>query len=228
VNDFAAEVELIPQAKEQPDMVFTANAGIAHEGKFVPSRFQFQERAGEEPFFIEWFASHGYEITDLEGHQEGAGDALFLDTPEGKILFAAFGFRTDSFVHAEWAEAFNEKVVSMQLIDPRFYHLDTCFCPMPGGRLFWFPPAFSEASQKQVLNLVPSELRFAASEEDGHRFSCNAVAVPGHLVTSYLSDGLSAWLREQGFMPHVTPLGEFLKAGGGAKCLTLRIDSAFV
>ena len=117
------------------------------------------------------------------------------------------------------------EVASLALADLRFYHLDTCFCPLPGGRLLWYPPAFAPDARAAVESRVSSENRLAVDESDATGFACNAVAVESHVVANALGETTQAWLRERGFEPHVAPLGEFMKAGGGAKCLTLRLDA---
>ena len=215
-----AEVVLVPPRPGLPDMVFAANAAVLRGDLAVPARFRFPERQGEEPFFARWFAENGYRVAPVDDHQEGAGDFLFL----GETLFGAYGFRTDASAHAPVARALGVDVVSLALVDPRFYHLDTCFCPLPGGRLLWYPPAFSPEARAAVEARVPAEDRWAVGEEDAAGFACNAVAVEGHVVANALGDATQDWLRERGFTAHVVPLGEFMKAGGGAKCLTLRLD----
>ncbi len=209
-------------------MVFTANAGVIRDSEFIPARFHFPERAGEEPYFEAWFKTRGHDLTVIEGHQEGAGDALFCETPDGVRLFAGYGFRTDLTSHLRFAAALEVEVISLELVNPRFYHLDTCFCPLPGGRLIWHPPAFSEASQHMIEATIPTELRYQVSAEDARAFACNAVAIPGHIVSSHFGLELTNWLHSQGFEVHATPLSEFMKAGGGAKCLTLRIDTGLI
>jgi N-dimethylarginine dimethylaminohydrolase len=210
-------------------MVFTANAGVVFDQFFVPARFKYKERRGEEPFFESWFRSLARRFVPIAGFNEGAGDLLFWTKPEGShILFAAYGFRTDRCAHSAIAEHLQVSSVSLDLIDPRFYHLDTCFCPLPGGRLLWYPPAFAPASAEQIMNIVPSSMRYEVSADDAGRFACNAVAVPGHVVLNECGPQTEAWLNEAGFKVHRTPLGEFMKAGGAAKCLTLRIDSGLL
>lgn len=215
-----AEIELIEPRKGLPDMVFTANAGVVRGEVAVPAHFRFAERQGEESHFAEWFASHGFRVASVGAHQEGAGDFLFL----GDTLFGAYGFRTDASAHPPVGRALGVEVVSLALADPRFYHLDTCFCPLPGGRLLWCPPAFKAESRAAVEARVPSSHRFAVDDADAAGFACNAVGVEGHVVANHLGPETQGWLRSQGFEPHVAPLGEFMKAGGGAKCLTLRLD----
>lgn len=226
-------VDLIEPVDGQPDMVFTANAGFVQDSIFVPARFRHAERQGEEPHFIKWFEDHGYERLEVEGFQEGAGDLLNWTSPEGdSTLVSAFGFRSDAETAHRFAGLLGLKTVSVELVDPRYYHLDTCFCPLPGGYLLWYPAAFSVASQEAIRNLVPSDLRHEAATVDAELFSCNAVGLTHqgqrHIVLGHVGPGTEAWLVQQGFKVHVTPLSEFLKAGGSAKCLTLRLDSGLV
>jgi len=219
-EEFGADIALVEPIDGLPDMVFTANAGLVIGRKVIPARFRYAERRGEEPFFTDWFARDGFEIVEVEGHQEGAGDLLFV----GDLLFGAYGFRTDPSVHTAIAAKMDVEIVSLELVDPRFYHLDTCFCPLPGERLLWYPPAFSPPAQEAVERRIPTERRYAVSEEDAACFACNAVAVEGRVVMNACDEAGEAWLSGQGFRVYRTPLDEFMKAGGAAKCLTLRLD----
>jgi len=209
-----------------PDIVFTANAGLAKGGVVVPSRFRHRERQGEEPIYRAWFEKNGFSLRDLPPGVafEGAGDALF-DTAEPELLWAAHGFRTDEAAHPFLAEAFGAEVIPLRLTDPRFYHLDTCFCPLPGGSLLWHPAAFDESSRRRVRERVAEDRRFEVDDADALAFACNAVGVGASaLVLNSASPGLARWLEGRGLSVHQTPLTEFMKAGGSAKCLTLRLD----
>ncbi len=223
-DTLGAEVALAPPQPGLPDMVFTANAGLVRGRVFVPARFRCRERRGEEPHFTTWFAQGGWGMQPLPADVafEGAGDALF-DGGNPSLLWAAHGFRTDERAHALLAQALDVEVVPLRLVDPCFYHLDTCFCPLPGGHLLWYPPAFDAASRASVEARVAAPLRRAVGEEDALRFACNAQSVGDAVVLNACSDDLAAWLRGRGFEAHPTPLTEFLKAGGAAKCLTLRL-----
>ena len=227
-----ATVEILLPQPRLPDMVFTANAGLVGRAGTVvaPSCFRNDERRGEEPHFGAWFARNGFEVRPLPPDLafEGAGDALFHEggaaaAEKRLLLWAAHGFRTDERAHPFLGQIFDADVVSLHLTDPRFYHLDTCFCPLPGGHLLWYPPAFDADSRAQVEEIVPAPFRIAVRDEDACGFACNAVAVGRSVVLNACSGALASSLRARGFEPHVTPLGEFLKAGGGAKCLTLRV-----
>jgi len=217
-----ASIQTIGQQAGLPDMVFTANAGLVHRNVFVPSRFKHPERQGEEPLFEAWFRAAGWDVSSVDGYHEGAGDMLFFS--DG-VLFAASGFRTDPCVHSQIAKKLGVSIQTLELADPRFYHLDTCFCPLPGGRLLWFPDAFSGPSVAKVERSVDTSKRHAVTFEEASRFACNAVATPGHVVLNDCAAETESWLGGHGFQLHRTPLDEFMKAGGAAKCLTLRLDS---
>lgn len=214
------QVELIDPAPGLPDLVFTANAGLVHNRKVILSRFRFPVRSGEEPLFARWFREHGFEVIELpEGiHFEGAGDALRC----GEHLFAGYHFRSEIRAHAAVAEILGERVLSLQLTDPRYYHLDTCFCPLTGGRLIYYPAAFDDYARRVIEENVPE--RIEVCPQDAARFGCNAVCVDRHVVVStgctQLTHDLSGW----DFVVEAVNLSEYLKSGGSAKCLTLRLD----
>jgi lysine-ketoglutarate reductase/saccharopine dehydrogenase-like protein (TIGR00300 family) len=218
-----AEVESITPKPGLPDMVFTANAGLAVGRKFVLSRFLHRERQGEEEPFKKYFSKSGFEVFELPPDLpfEGAGDAL-LDR-QGTCLWAGYGFRSELDSHPLLARWLNLDVISLRLIDPRFYHLDTCFCPLEGGWLLYYPQAFDAYSNRLIEERVPSDKRIAVSEADAVRFACNAVNIGRRIVVNQVSPELRGRLESAGFEVTETPLNEFLKSGGGAKCLTLRL-----
>lgn len=214
-----AYIEYIEPARGNPDLVFTANAGLVRDLTIVMSRFKYKERQGEEPIFRQWFENRGYQIVDItKGSFEGEGDALFA----GETLFCGCGFRTDAEVYQEVAEALGvEKTVLCELADPRFYHLDTCFCPLDASRAMFVPSAFTKDSIQRMeqnieLHAVPSE--------DAERFVCNAMVLGTNIVLPSFCTGTYALLDSLGFKAYPVQLDEFLKGGGSAKCLTLRID----
>lgn len=218
-----ALVDLVTPAKGWPDMVFTANAGLVLGDNVVLSRFFHKERQGEEPYFKEWFEQNGFTVYELPKDLpfEGAGDALF--DREGRWLWAGYGFRSELDSHPYIAGWLDTEVVSLRLIDERFYHLDTCFCPLTGGYLLYYPPAFDSYSNRVIEMRIPPEKRIVVEEPDAVCFACNAVNVNNTIVMNQVSDRLKQQLREGGFEVVETPLSEFLKAGGAAKCLTLRV-----
>jgi N-dimethylarginine dimethylaminohydrolase len=206
-------------------MVFTANAGLVKGNHFVVSRFRYPERQAEEPYFSDWFMDRGYEVTRMprEVPFEGAGDALFHRKGDD-LLWMAHGHRSISAAREVLFERFGVDVATLKLVDQRFYHLDTCFCPLEGGYLVYYPPAFDEASRKVIEDRVPSRQRIAIAEEDALAFACNAVNVDDTVVVNRASGDFVKALRGKGFDVVQTPLSEFMKAGGSAKCLTLRLD----
>ncbi len=211
------EVELLPPQPKLPDMVFTANAGLAVDRKFIRSNFRFTERRGEQRHFEQWFAAHGYEIVRLpEGlFFEGEGDALFC----GDVLFCGYRFRSDIRSHQFIGDLLGGLVISLELADGRFYHLDTCFCPLPDGSAIWHPGAFDDYGQRAIRSHIDQLIEVPPNE--AFRFACNAVVLNHNIV---LPDGcpeLCRALRARGHTPHELPMTEFLKAGGACKCLTL-------
>ncbi len=218
-----AAVDLVEPQKGWPDMVFTANAGLVLGDTVVLSRFFHPERQGEEPYFQQWFENQGYTVHTLPKSLpfEGAGDAL-LDR-SGRWLWAGYGFRSELDSHPFLAKWLDVEVLSLRLVDRRFYHLDTCFCPLTDGYLLYYPAAFDTYSNRMIELRVPAEKRIAIDELDAVNFACNSVNVGSVVVMNKASDGLKQILGDRGFTVVETPLTEFLKAGGAAKCLTLRV-----
>jgi N-dimethylarginine dimethylaminohydrolase len=216
-------VTLVPPQKGLPDMVFTANAGFVFGKKAIVSRFLSKERRGEEPFFAAWFRSNGFEIMPWpqEVSFEGAGDAL-LDRGQS-LLWVGYGFRSDEKAGGILEKMLGRKTVSLHLTDPRFYHLDTCLCPLAGGYLMYFPKAFDAPSVKKIESLVVPEKRIAVGEEDALHFACNAVDLNSKIFINNATAALQAQLKKAGFTPVLVPLTEFLNSGGAAKCLTLKL-----
>ena len=219
-----ARVEQLEPQPGLPDLVFTANAGVVVDDSVVLARFFHPERQGEEPWFQQWFASQGYRVTLLPADLpfEGAGDAL-LDR-SGGWLWAGYGFRSELAAHPLLAEALAVEVLSLRLMDERFYHLDTCFCPLSDGTLLYYPPAFDFYSNRLIETRVPAAKRLVVGEADALAFACNAVNVGRSVILNQASAGLRHQLETRGYDLVETPLSEFLKAGGAAKCLTLRLD----
>ncbi|MGH7897354.1 MAG: arginine deiminase-related protein, partial [Candidatus Binatia bacterium] len=219
-----AEVEKIRPQPGLPDMVFTANAGIVVGKKVILSRFLHKERQGEEAHFKRWFQKHDFEVSELPPDLpfEGAGDAL-IDR-QGGCLWAGYGFRSELDSHPFLAASLDIEVVSLRLIDPRFYHLDTCFCPLEDGWLLYYRQAFDAHSNRLIDRRILPEKRIAVSEADAMRFACNAVNVGRSIFVNQVSAELRGRLTDAGFDVFETPLGEFMKSGGAAKCLTLRLS----
>ncbi len=220
-----SQIDLLKSQPGLPDLVFTANAGLVYGDRAVVSRFQYAERQGEAPIFKDWFETQGYTVSEMpEGiHFEGAGDALFDRTQA--ILWAGYGFRSDFRSHLLLAKLLEIEVLSLHLINPHFYHLDTCFCPLSDGYLLYYPAAFDENSNAIIESRIPQEKRIPVSDEDAYQFACNAIEFSKTIVLNCASDALKDQLHQAQFNPIEIPLDEFLKSGGSAKCLTLELPT---
>ena len=220
VRALGADVRLQPPVQGLPDLVFTANAGLLwHETVFL-SRFRYEARQGETPRDDAWFRDNGFNTVSLpeDLNFEGAGDALFC----GETLYAGYIIRSDARA-AQWlAGEMGCRVIPLQLTDERYYHLDTCFCPISPTQAIWFPPAFDDYGQRAVRQHIPELIEVVP--EEAARFACNAVVLRKDVVLNTGCPQLEAALTKRGYTLHSTPLEEFMKAGGSAKCLTLRLD----
>jgi N-dimethylarginine dimethylaminohydrolase len=205
-----------------PDMVFTANAGLVVGRRAVPSRFLHPERQGEERHFEAWFRVHDYDVVVLgEGFFfEGAGDLLRF--PE--VWFGGYRQRSDIRAYARLSEIFGREIIPLELVDSRFYHLDTCFCPLTGGELLYYPAAFDSYAEAVIADRLEARRCIVVPEAEALRFACNAVCVDKHIVLPAGCPETMALLEARGYQPHPLPLDEFMKAGGSAKCLTLALD----
>ena len=219
-----ADVVLVDPVQGSPDMVFTANAGLERNGIVALSSFFHPERQGEEPHFRQWFRAAGYSVIDIARSTpfEGEGDALFAN--DGSRLWAGFGPRTAASSHNALRKAWNIEVVPLHLIDPRFYHLDTCFAPLSDGYVMYYPKAFDPASREKIEAFYPSSKRIIVEESDAVRFACNAINVDHTIIVNEVSAELKNRLQSCGFDVVEVQLGEFLKAGGAAKCLVMHLS----
>jgi ornithine--oxo-acid transaminase len=220
-----AEVRLVEGVHGAPDMVFTANAGLRFGNEVALSRFQFAERQGEAAWFEAWFRGTGLTVREMPHGVpfEGEGDALWA--VDGARLWAGWGFRTALASHRLLEDWWGIEVGSLRLVDPRFYHLDTCFAPLPNGDAMYFPEAFDEASRQAIENYYPAARRIVVSEADATSFCCNAVCLGDELVMNRISRELGEELGARGFKVCEIALDEFLKAGGAAKCLVMTLAS---
>ncbi len=217
MQDLGFRIEQINPVRGLPDLVFTANAGIVRGRRFVAGRFKHVERQGESVHFERWFKERGYEVCPLPAgvHFEGEGDGLFL----GDVLFAGYRIRSDLAAHARMGELAGARVVSLGLVDPRFYHLDTCFCPLDDRSALYYPPAFPPESREVIEREVPELI--PVGDEDALRFACNAIVAGKDVVLNAGCERTRRLLEARGYRIHEVPLSEFIKAGGSAKCLIL-------
>ena len=153
---------------------------------------------------------------------EGAGDALFDRYHD--LLWVGRGFRSHHAAAVLLARMLGCTTIPLDLVDPTFYHLDTCFCPLSGGHLLYYPAAFAEKSRAAIERLVREDRRITVEEADAKKFCCNAIEIAGHVFMNGASRELKRRLRGAGFNPVIAPMSEFMKSGGGAKCLTLNLD----
>jgi len=220
------EVELIDPVEGLPDMVYTANSGFIIDGRALGVRFRVDERRGEERPFMDWFAAHGFEVVEPIEVQEGEGDFLLV----GDTILAGTGFRSVGDSHREVAEVFGREVVSLRLVDPRFYHLDTAISvldPVQGAsgvekaNIAYLPSAFDEPSLQILRERYPDAIQ--VSDADGAVFGLNSASDGYNVFISPRATGFEAQLRERGYNPILIDLSELLLGGGGIKCCTLEL-----
>lgn len=218
--DLGVLVEKLEPVPGLPDLVFTANAGLVWHDTFFVSRFRYGVRQGESPHFERWAREHGFRVVTLPPSYlfEGAGDALFC----GETLYAGYRFRSDARSHDWVGEQLGVEDLPLELVDPRFYHLDTCFCPLDEDTALYYPGAFDDYGRsvlhERIARLVP------VSGEEAATFSCNAVVVGRTVILNEGASKLARALDTLGFAVRPLRLTEFIKSGGSAKCLTLRLD----
>jgi N-dimethylarginine dimethylaminohydrolase len=199
-------------------MVFAANGATVVNGRVLLAKFRHEQRAGEAAGFDDWFRARGYaEVRHPELVNEGEGDFLVA----GRRILAGCGFRSDRHAHDEAQELFGLPVVSLTLVDPRFYHLDTALAVLSDDEIMYFPPAFSPGSRAVLEQLYPDAI--LATEEDALVFGLNAVSDGRHVVLPEPATALAATLAARDFEPIGVDVSELLKAGGAVKCCTLEL-----
>ena len=224
-----ARIELVPPAAGWPDLVFTANAAVVLDRKVLLARFRHAQRRGEEPHFEAAFralqARGGIDVMrKLPAGLvlEGAGDCVFDATRS--LFWMGYGPRSDLAARDAVAGMFGQDVVALELADARFYHMDTALCPLPGGEVLYLPTAFTRAGLAEIRARTRPQDRIEIGEQDGCRLAANAVCVGDTLIMSGAGARLRAELAERGYRVITTPLRSFLRSGGSAFCLTLRLD----
>jgi N-dimethylarginine dimethylaminohydrolase len=210
-------------------MVFVANAAIllpastSGQKRVLLARFFNKERQAEEAYFQAWFEANGYRVEKLPTHLpfEGAGEALAWQG----FWFASYGQRAVREAHS-WLTYYSQQpVISLELINPLFYHLDVAFCPTDLGYVLYYPPAFSADSLALLEAIIPAEKRLIVPEVEALQFACNAVSVGKHIILPCQAPILRQQLEATGHSVHVVAYSEFIKAGGAVKCSTLRLSS---
>jgi N-dimethylarginine dimethylaminohydrolase len=224
-----AQIELVPPAAGLPDLVFTANAAVVLDGKALLARFRHPQRQPEEPHFADAFRTlerRGLvdSVTTLpEGVVlEGAGDCVFDRTRN--LFWMGYGPRSDAAAKKIVEAQFGVEAVSLELADPRFYHMDTALCPLTGGDVLYYPGAFTPEGRALLHARIAPAQRIEIGFDDARRFAANAVCLGDTVIMSGCSEDLRARLRLRGYGVTLTPLDSFLRSGGSAFCLTLRLD----
>lgn len=213
-------VDLIDPVPGLPDMVYTANGATVVDGTVLGARFRHAERAGEAAAHRDWFTAAGFSrVVAPRFVNEGEGDLLVV----GGLLLAGTGYRTDPRAHAEAGAVLGRPVLSLELADPRYYHLDTAVAVLDDTTIAYLPQAFTPASQRALRARFPDAL--LAAPDDAAVLGLNAVGDGRHVVLPAAATGLAAALAARGFVPVPVDVSELLKGGGGPKCATLEIRS---
>ncbi|WP_430755398.1 dimethylargininase [Mycolicibacterium septicum] len=210
-------VDLVTPLAGLPDMVYAANGGFLVGDTAVVARFAFPQRAGEADAYAEWMAAAGYRTVRTEHINEGQGDLLLV----GSNLLAGYGFRTDQRAHDEIATLTGLDVTSLELVDPRFYHLDTALAVLDDSTIAYYPPAFSDDARKRLTELFSAAIEVGSA--DAYVLGLNVVSDGRHVVMPAAATGFAAQLRRAGFEPIGVDLSELLKGGGSVKCCTLEL-----
>jgi N-dimethylarginine dimethylaminohydrolase len=213
-------VELIDPVLGLPDMVFAANSGLVLDDAVYLAKFRYPERAGEEHPYRAWFEAHGLRVVTPTETNEGEGDFMVV----GDTVFAGYGFRTDIAAHDELRARMHVNVVSLRLVDPRFYHLDTALSALRDDNVAYFPGAFDAASRHELERRFPHAIK--VDGRDAEAFGCNAMSDGHHVIVSAQASGFVAQLKAAGYEPVPLDTSELRKAGGSVKCCTLELRSA--
>ncbi len=227
--DAGADVDTIEGVRGLPDLVFPANAAVVLDGKVLLARFRCPERQGEEAVFRSVFLrlrTRGLvrEVVDLPDHlfHEGAGDAIW-DSRRG-WFWGGWGQRSSRGALGVVRNIFGQEVVPLELATPAFYHLDTCFCPLAGGEVLYYPPAFTPQALETIRARVPARLRIEASEAEATAFCVNAVNLGHTVIMARAPQSLRETLGRRGYDLVEVDLDPFILSGGAAYCMTLRLD----
>ena len=215
--DLGFDVELIDPLPGLPDMVYAANGGFTLDGIAYGARFQYDERGPEGPAYMDWFRQHGFEVAEPVSVNEGEGDFLLV----GDRILAGTGFRSDAASHDELRRIFGREVVTLQLVDPSFYHLDTALAVLDDRNIAYLPKAFSAESRAVLDDLYPDAV--TVDDADAAVLGLNSFSDGRHVVIASRAVGFERSLRERGYEPIGVDLSELLLGGGGVKCCTLEL-----
>ncbi len=219
------EVEIVEPLPGQPDMVFAANGALVIGDRAYGSQFRHPERTGEALAFSEWLLDAGVEVTPASYPSEGEGDFLVL----GDVVLAGTGYRTAREAHAEAAEALGRPTLTLDLVDPHFYHLDVALAVLDDGRgdapadIAYLPSAFSLEARRLLAERFPDAV--TVTREEAMTFGLNLVSDGLHVFVPTEASDLARRLHERGYLPVPVELDEFRKSGGSVKCCTMERHS---
>ena len=215
------DVHLIDPIAGLPDMVYSANGGFVIDGIAYGAKFTHPERQPEGPAYMRWFREQGFDVREPEEVNEGEGDFLLV----GDVILAGTGFRSDSQSHGELERIFGREVVTLRLVDPSFYHLDTAVAVLDGtpGRehIAYLPSAFDGASLALLQERYPDAI--IVNETDAAVLGLNSFSDGYNVVIASRATDFERQLREHGYNPIGVDLSELLLGGGGVKCCTLEL-----
>jgi N-dimethylarginine dimethylaminohydrolase len=218
-------VKLIDPIEGLPDMVYAANGGFVLDNIAYGASFTYPQRQPEGPAYMNWFRDNGYDVHEPENINEGEGDILLV----GDVILAGTGFRTTPESHKEIASVFGREVITLELVNPNFYHLDTAIAVLDPvavnghSNIAYLPSAFNERGLAVLRERYPDAI--IVSEEDAAILGLNSYSDGHNVVIASRAKGFEAQLRERGYNPIGVDLSELLLAGGGVKCCTLELRS---
>ncbi len=220
-QELGFEIHLIDPIPGLPDMVYAANGGYVLDGKALGANFEYPERQPEGPAYMEWFRANGFDVREPAATNEGEGDMLLV----GDTIFAGTGFRTDVASHDELRGIYGREVVTLTLVDPSFYHLDTAFAVLDSaggpGSVAYLPKAFDAPSLAILQERFPDAI--IVTDEDAAVLGLNSFSDGKNVVIASRAKDFERQLIERGFTPHGVDLSELLLGGGGVKCCTLEL-----
>ena len=210
-------VEVLPYGKSMPDTVFTANAGFfPTSGHIIISNFKHKERQPEEDFFYSWFYRRGYTATRIPKNYsfEGEGDLLKCDNK----FYGGYGFRSDKDVYKLISDIVKIDISVLELVDPRWYHLDTALYFLDNKTAVFYPGAFSEESKKSIRDTFST---IEVITKEALNFACNSIVINDTVIMPIRCPVLKSKLESLGKTVYEVNTSEFIKAGGSCKCLAL-------
>lgn len=221
-------VHEVPAQEEFPDMVFCANQSLPNiksDGtkEVIMSVMHSPQRKGEVPHIEEVYEASSYNVIHLDETQftdfEGMGDAIWHF--KKRLIWGGYGYRSTEDVYSHIAEMLETPVIALELINEKFYHLDTCFCVLNEETVLIYPAAFTEDGLKKIRSIFSTVIE-ANQHEAEDLFACNATCPDGKNV--FIQKGcvdVNRKLEELGFRVHEFATDEYLKSGGSVFCMKM-------